>query len=775
MISNQSTASGKTSFIQKLQLRPNSYQGLRFCLYAVLILLLNAAIAYFPLRVDLTEQQTYSLAPASTSTLAQLEEPVTIRAYLSSNLPSRYNILSSLLRDLLQSYRSNAKRDMFSYSVNLIHSDDKSEKTLKLQKEAEKYGIYPVQLQGVDGNEFKAVSAYIGLVITQGENQEILTPLQPEDNIQYKITAALQRMSRKGSALLSMSQNLKIYYYFSPLIAQINNGKYSEFPNRFQQVMESTREQLYDRVDSEVVDPDKLPPGLPEPGELDDLPETEITGPEGKSQKVYSALVIDSEGRYKSYSLLQLQPTLQLGPDGLKQSNTINVIDPLQLEGQLSEIAISSLGIAQNVGYISDRETASFNPPSPQQPGQGANLYQFSQDARDLYNFEPVKLDEGIGKDVNILMLVDPKQQLSEWDIYQIDQFVMRGGRLIVAMEPYQVMQNPYGYGAQFIPNLNIEGVKSDDNTNPQYTLIDLLRHYGIEYQNAMLFDKHSFINRGQDRQTGGYQETQVYYIPEIDMQWGSEQSFIKGLKKLYSYNSAPLIAVEGDDDRQEPLALLKSSPEAWTEDMSDEAKDPNNVMPPAADKLSQQSLIMATQGPLTSFFKGKEIPKKPAPEEKAENSEEQANEETNQQLSLSAIQDAFIAESERGQVLVSGSSLIFDERLLSVPTNKALALNLLDYMAGNIEMADLRARSGVPNFIDDKIGNGQKNVIKWFNVLGLPFMVGILGLLMLMNWRQRQLQLRNLFAQLSPAPLANQTTSAAGADISPGNDSQNN
>ncbi|MEM9424736.1 MAG: hypothetical protein AAF975_08130, partial [Spirochaetota bacterium] len=84
--------------------------------------------------------------------------------------------------------------------------------------------------------------------------------------------------------------------------------------------------------------------------------------------------------------------------------------------------------------------------------------------------------------------------------------------------------------------------------------------------------------------------------------------------------------------------------------------------------------------------------------------------------------------------------------QLLSVPTNKALALNLLDYMGGNVAMAELRAHNGTPNFIDEKVGNTQKNIIKWFNVLGLPFMVGILGLLMLINWRQRQLQLRSLF-----------------------------
>ncbi|MEM9424843.1 MAG: Gldg family protein, partial [Spirochaetota bacterium] len=449
-------------------------------------------------------------------------------------------------------------------------------------------------------------------------------------------------------------------YYYSPVISQLNGGQYASFPANFEQIMESTREQLYDRVESQVIDPDQLPPGFPEPGELN-LPLTEIDNADGGKEKIYSAIIIENEGRYEAFSLLQLQPTIELGPEGLKQSNSVNVIDPLKLEGQLAEIVIGSLGITQNIGYVADRETASFDPPNPQRPGQGANLYQFSQEARDLYNFQSVRLDEGIGKDVNILLLIDPKKQLSDWDLYQLDQFIMRGGRLVVAMEPYQIMQSPYGGKAQFIPNPNVVGVESNsEEQKQQYTLIDLLKHYGIEYQNVMVFDKSSFINRGQNPQTGGYQETQVYYIPEINTEKSSEVSFIQGLKKVFFYNSAAL-KVSGENSS----VLLKSSLEAWTEDMSDGSKDPNNVFPPAADKLGERNLIAASKGSMDSFFKGKEIPKKPKKEKESEESEES---EASDDLSLASVQDAFVEQGKNGQVLVSGTSLIFDAQLLSLP-----------------------------------------------------------------------------------------------------------
>ena len=722
------------------------YQTLRFALYVLVVVLLNAAIDVVPLRFDWSEQKTYSLATASADTVARLEEPVTIRVYLSRNLPARYNILSSLLRDLLQSYASSARRGMFSYSVNLIGSNDKSAKSQKFQQEAEGYGIYPVQLQGADGNEVKVLSAYVGLAISQGDNLEVISPLRPEDNIQYTITTALQKMSRKSSALLSLNENLKIYYYFSPALAELNQGQYAAYPDNFREVMKAAGEQLYGKVESQVIDPAQLPPGLPEPGELE-LQATEIDTADGTKETVYSALVIDNGGRYRAFPLLRLQPTLELGPEGLTQSNSVSLIDPQQLEGQLPDLATSILGIAQNMGYIADRETAGFNPPNPQQPPQGANLYQFAQEARDLYRFEPVMLDQGIGKDINILLLVDPKTQLSDWDLYQIDQFVMRGGKLLVAMEPYQVLRNPYGYGAQYIPNPNIGGIEGE--SSQQYTLIDLLTHYGIVYEKALVFDKRSFIQRGQNPQTGGYQETQVYYIPDINTKWGSEFPFIRDLKKLYSYNSAPLLAQnagDADSEGSQTVTLLQSSPESWTEDMSEGNKDPNNIFPPPADKLSQRNLIMASGGPLTSFFAGKTLPERP----KEEDSADQTTDKPEETLDLAAIQGAFIEKGERGQVLVSGTSLLFDSQLLGWQPNKALALNLLDYLAGNLDMANLRARSGTPNFIDEQVGNAQKNLIKWFNVLVLPFLVGIWGLLMLLHWRSRQMQIRALFSKVS-------------------------
>ena len=218
-----------------------TYQGIRFALYVLVVVLLNAALGVVPLRFDWSEQKTYSLAAASSDTVARLEEPVTIRVYLSRNLPARYNILSSLLRDLLQSYASRARRGMFSYSVNLIGSNDKSAKSQKLQQEAEGYGIYPVQLQGADGNEVKVLSAYVGLAISQGDNLEVISPLRPEDNIQYTITTALEKMSRKSSALLSLSENLKIYYYFSPVLRRAQPGAVCRISGQFPRSDESRR------------------------------------------------------------------------------------------------------------------------------------------------------------------------------------------------------------------------------------------------------------------------------------------------------------------------------------------------------------------------------------------------------------------------------------------------------------------------------------------------------------------------------------------------------
>ena len=55
--------------------------------YAAVLILVNSAASTLFFRVDLTQNRVHSLSKASIEAVSSLEEPLTIKAFLSENLP----------------------------------------------------------------------------------------------------------------------------------------------------------------------------------------------------------------------------------------------------------------------------------------------------------------------------------------------------------------------------------------------------------------------------------------------------------------------------------------------------------------------------------------------------------------------------------------------------------------------------------------------------------------------------------------------------------------
>src|SRR4051812_15525190 len=60
-------------------------------------------------RFDLTSERIYTLSAASKEAMAGLEEPVTVSAYFTENLPPPYASNARYVRDLLEEYRAASK------------------------------------------------------------------------------------------------------------------------------------------------------------------------------------------------------------------------------------------------------------------------------------------------------------------------------------------------------------------------------------------------------------------------------------------------------------------------------------------------------------------------------------------------------------------------------------------------------------------------------------------------------------------------------------------
>lgn len=104
------------------------------------------------------------------------------------------------------------------------------------------------------------------------------------------------------------------------------------------------------------------------------------------------------------------------------------------LEYDLAKI-ISSLShpVHKKVGLISGLDMQPGFDPATQRMREAWVIYQqFDQ----LFDFQDIPSDAtGLPEDLELLLLVHPKD-LSENLLYQVDQFVLRGGRLLVFMDP---------------------------------------------------------------------------------------------------------------------------------------------------------------------------------------------------------------------------------------------------------------------------------------------------------------------------------------------------
>lgn len=140
-------------------------------------------------RLDLTDDQVYSLAPASVDLVENLEDPVTITAYFTDNLPAPYGTNRRFLKDKLDDYRAYGGAQVQYRFVDPADSED-------LPAEAQRMGIPPVQIQVIEADNVQLKNAYMGVVVEYGGQRETVPVVQDLSTLEYDLTSAIRRLTR---------------------------------------------------------------------------------------------------------------------------------------------------------------------------------------------------------------------------------------------------------------------------------------------------------------------------------------------------------------------------------------------------------------------------------------------------------------------------------------------------------------------------------------------------------------------------------------------------
>jgi ABC-type uncharacterized transport system involved in gliding motility auxiliary subunit len=170
-------------------------------LVLIIIVAINVISAGLYSRLDITEENLYTLSEGTENIVEKIATPLTLKYYLSKNLeslPIVYKNYGKKISELLNEYQ-NLNPEM----IRLETYDPKPDSDEEVW--AKKYGLSGVDLS--NGEKF-----YMGLVITQ-EDRELNIPMMDprrEQFLEYDITQMLLQLSQKKDKKIGILSSIPV-------------------------------------------------------------------------------------------------------------------------------------------------------------------------------------------------------------------------------------------------------------------------------------------------------------------------------------------------------------------------------------------------------------------------------------------------------------------------------------------------------------------------------------------------------------------------------------
>lgn len=209
-------------------------------LIAGIIIVVNLLSNQFYLRLDFTEDKQYTLSKATKNILNELEEPVTVRAFFSKDLPPDIAKVRRDFQEMLIEYE-NLSNGMVVYEFLDPNENEETE------MEAMQSGIQPVMINIREKDQMKQQKAFLGALIQLGERKEIIPLLQPGAAMEYALSTSIKKISIMDKPSVGLIQghgepgifemqqvysNLDVLYSFEALTITDS----TTIPDRFQTI-----------------------------------------------------------------------------------------------------------------------------------------------------------------------------------------------------------------------------------------------------------------------------------------------------------------------------------------------------------------------------------------------------------------------------------------------------------------------------------------------------------------------------------------------------------
>ena len=709
-----------------------SERSIKLLLYAVVIILINAAGLSLYTRVDLTESNRYSLSDLSKEAVGSLSEPLTIKGYFSQDLPPPYNNIKRYLRDLLQEYAVHANKN-FNYTIHEIGPQDEETK-----QQAREAGINPVQVQVVQKDEVQYKNGYMGLVMLHGDAVEKLPTITSTKHLEYQLTSSIQKLQNKVSALLGLEGKVDVRLYLSESLKKIapyiGVERLAELPSKIETMVRELNAKNYSKLRFEHIDPSDQgnkadPASAYELQQLEwpDLPDAGIQSGRGTI-----GLVLEYQDRSTSLNLLDIVRLPLLGTQ-------YSLTEPQRLKESINQNLQSLLGINQTLGYLADHGTLPLSRAAQARNRNAPSTSAFQDLVSQTYTLKEVSLEEGIPEGLGCLVIAGASKEFSDYELFLLDQALMRGTNLAVfqdGVRPQNAQQRQMG-PQRFEPNNN--------------GLNKLLNHYGLQVNASVVLDEHCYEQQ-ISRQRGGGQQP-IYFAPIIkNKNINHELPFMKNIKGLVAFKSSPLQTNSQRLEAQDIQAhrLFSSSDKSWL--MSERIHfNPMRIAPPgSAGEQQSYPLAYLLSGRFRSFFADKPIPEKETEAQNATGKEANAPSAVSADQEITAAFSRLKESQQPGKVFLLGSSDMLTDTILEAQgqsPNSIFTMNVIDALNDRLKMAELRAKVQEFNPLQETDAQ-TKTVVKMFNIVGLPILVIIFGLFVWWGRNRRKQKIKEQFQQ---------------------------
>jgi len=157
-------------------------------LFVAIIIVVNLLSEQFFFRLDLTENKQYTLSKATKDILKGLNEPITVTAYFSKDIPAQLIKTRDDFREMLVEY-GKISGQMVVY--NFISPNDNEE----VEQEAQQNGIQPVMINVREKDQMKQQRAYMGAVLSLGDRKEIIPLVEPGLAMEYTLSKAIKKLA----------------------------------------------------------------------------------------------------------------------------------------------------------------------------------------------------------------------------------------------------------------------------------------------------------------------------------------------------------------------------------------------------------------------------------------------------------------------------------------------------------------------------------------------------------------------------------------------------